>query len=201
MPSIKYISKKEFADLCRVSLPALSKAAKAGNISVASNGKINPNSIKNVKYKVRALARARNRGPTKREIAAERAAMVEDVKNRLVEDEVYKAEVASKTAVEIARIKAQTTKINMDIAREAGRLILREIVEGYFGKLASVFSGLMHPMGQRIAPLIADILDVEDPDIVNRIQEVIDTENERIIGEVQRITDEASLGTDTSDTD
>jgi len=194
MATINYIGKKEFAELCNVSPGGVTRAIKSGLVQVSHNGKINPQLVKNLKYKVTARERAKKRPPTRYEMKKQYEEIARGVKSELQEEQIMQTEVLSKTAIEIARIQAQTTKLNMDIAENTGRLILREIVASYFGQLASVFTSLAHPMGQRIAPAIADVMDVEDPEIILKIQDLIDKENERIINEVKRVTADADTG-------
>jgi hypothetical protein len=100
----------------------------------------------------------------------------------------------SKNRVEIRRIQAQTTKMNMDIAENAGRLILREKVSGFFARLATLATNLILPMGQRVASDIGDLCGVTDPKVLLKIQDIIDKENERVLQGFKAVAEDAAKG-------
>lgn len=113
------------------------------------------------------------------------------------ESEDIEAEVTSgtdslsKTEADIRRIKAQTAKLNMEMAKEAKRLILREKVSVFFAQLATTVTNLVLPMGQRLAQDICDKLEVNDPEKIIVVQNMIDAENERVINEYKRVAEDA----------
>lgn len=94
----------------------------------------------------------------------------------------------TKMDVEIVRIQSQTTKINMEIAEKVGRFFLKEEVQNLFGRLATTFANLIHPLGQRLAPDICDICGITDSAIMIQVQNLIEHELEIAINEVKRLS-------------
>lgn len=197
----KYIQ-KHFAIICDVSPPAISKAIKQGRLILVNNEIDLDNYINRAYYENRMSRLKRPMAPPPGAetppVIPKKPAYVrkkhtkqrksDDLDITLPSDDDI---TGSKLAYEIARIKSQTAKIDLDIAEKMEKLISRSRVDSYFAEFASVFSNMVLPMGQRLAKDICDEMKITDPAVLLRIQVLIDTENERAANEIKRIASKA----------
>lgn len=213
MVSVYYKTMAEFSRMCSISRSAITQAVERKEVKVSENGKINPKQRLNaqfLEYKQRQYAEKLLLKAEKEVTKVEKETVAEPVKKkakprprqaRTVKIKPDKGELGgealkkatgtvTKMDVEILRIEAQTTKINMEIAEKSGRFYLKEQVDDVFGKLSATFANLVHPLGQRLASDICDLCEVTEPKIILQVQGIIDVENERAIDEVKRITNE-----------
>jgi len=190
----KYLNSKDFAAACGVSPAAITKAVKKGHLVRDGKNRLNTRLPRNKAYldlKTKTphqIALSKFSGPPKLHTNMTPEEVAYDVAYEKEQGLMEKGDKATKIDVEIARIRAQTVKINMDIAEKAGRFILKDLVSKVFGELASTTANLVHPMGQRLSSDICDVLGITDPNKILKVQAMIDTENERYISEVKRIT-------------
>jgi hypothetical protein len=89
-------------------------------------------------------------------------------------------------AAEMARIQAQTNKINLSIAERLGTLVPRDEVAKAFGRIYAVSVNHLLNMGDRLAPIIAGICGASDQDAKIKIKNKIDTEITRALDELKR---------------
>lgn len=93
----------------------------------------------------------------------------------------------SKREADRLKAIAQAAKINAELAAYIGELIDKDQVIKLFGKIHKVQSDLFVPMGERMAPLLAAICGIADPEITNAIKLKIDEEVSRGLEELKRI--------------
>jgi len=201
MPTVTYKSLAQFAKMCSVSRSAITQANDRGDLFISRNGKIDPAQKKNNTFLRNHLARVENEEREKENAETK----VKKTRKRAKPKGGKKVAPSPRTResmgvtptkidVEIARIQAQTTKINMDIAEKMGRFFLREEVEGLFGKLSTTFSNLIHPLGQRLAPDICDICGITDSAKMIEVQNLLERELEIAVNEVKRLAKDVEKG-------
>jgi hypothetical protein len=201
----KYLTQKAFAELVGVSSAAIFKAIRDGRVVKTSRG-IDPDHPTN-KYYLEQTSRYRdpktngkkagskseNRSTKKK--AKKKTAKSEQEKEQETEREeeiVIRPKIRSgrtKANAERKRIEAQTTKLNIEIARKMGILVLREDVSKAFGKIYSVAINHFLPMGDRLAPILAGICGTSDQERVIKVKEKIDNEMTRALEELKRGTE------------
>jgi hypothetical protein len=97
----------------------------------------------------------------------------------------------TKVDADIARIKAQTAKLHIELAQQMKILVLKELVDNAWGKIYSTAVNYLLPMGQRLAPTLCKKLGVTDPELILEIQNLIDDEVQKAVGQIKRVTTEA----------
>jgi hypothetical protein len=68
-----------------------------------------------------------------------------------------------------------------------GELVDKKAVSQIFNKLWSVDSSQLTPIATKLAPEIASICSVDDPEIITQIRKKIDTEIWRVLGHSKRL--------------
>jgi len=95
-----------------------------------------------------------------------------------------------KEAAEIRRIEVQTEKMELAMAKDAGRLVNREFVDRFFGRVSAVIWNNLFPVGDKSMVLIAAELGINEDEVKIKIKNLIDLEQEAAIGELKRVMQE-----------
>jgi hypothetical protein len=191
-----YYTQSEFAKKCGVVRATISRAVKVGTVAITENG-IDPANPTNVYYLEQQARRhaARKRRP---KTQAREVPPIPGLPKRkpgrpptkIVDhsslDEDGNPTVYDRPAAELARVQAQTNKINLSIAERLGTLVPREEVAKAFGKIYSVSVNHLLTMGDRLAPLLAGICGTGDQETVIKLKNKIDHEITRALSELKR---------------
>jgi len=186
------IRKSDFARLLNLTPTAITLAIKRGDVAVTSNGKIDTDHPKNVQYA--ALAKAKKKH-TRRGMSEERK-KAKPIRNKIRElsddmdknEDDFSEEYEPKTIVEkleIEKLKAQTNKLNVSVAKELNILVLRSFVEDTIRRFSTVISSFLLSMGDRVASEVAAICEIEDVEIKLQMKEIIDRDVERTLKAVK----------------
>lgn len=92
----------------------------------------------------------------------------------------------TKNQADIAKVLVTTANEKVKLAQRIGTLILKEQVVKIFGRLYSVIMNYFHPLGQRLAPIVAGICGVTDSAKIMEIEKAIDEEIMRGITEFKK---------------
>lgn len=196
------LRKSEFAEYCKVSAPAITKAIVAGRVRTTPNGKFvdmnHPITMEYVRIKLSdgpaPKQKRKKRKPASKPPAKRIAQSKKPPPSGLDDSEDVYGE-GTKTAVDVKRVIAATTKINLEIAEKAGRFLLKERVAVFFAKISTAVTQKLTPLGARLASDIGDICGVSDPAKILEIQLLIEAETQRAIEDFKRVAKEAGAGT------
>lgn len=88
------------------------------------------------------------------------------------------------------KLRAQTRKIEMEMAEKMGDLIPRKDVERAFSLISSSLINYIYPLGERMAPIIAGLFESIDQKKINETKLTLEKEISRALEAVKKdITD------------
>ncbi len=171
------LTKQAFADSVGVTRQAVLYAIKQGHVRL-KDGRINADDPINKRYKADAIARKKKtekgRQEEKKKIAKNadtnsvRSYANSDSFPEDVDPDTIKADY------QIEKLKAQTSKINLDIAKTTGEVVLRDLVDRLMGRLGTTIASYLLTMGDRVTPELTAVTETIDPERVLQIKTIID---------------------------
>lgn len=192
------LNKSQFATRLKLSRTAIGKAVAAGAV-ICINGEIDTDHPTNKSYaeidrsakkeaKQAVVVKPDKPEPEKKGDSGDKkpAGKTSAKSKTKIIDYSTAGIMPTKTEVDIGRGLVITAKEKVKLAQLIGTLILREEVEKLFGRLYSIILNFFHPLGQRLAPIVAGICGVTDPVIILKIEKAIDKENMRGLGEFKK---------------
>jgi len=183
------VSKSEFARTVGVAPSSINKAIKNGRLRVVGEGrkaKINLEDELTREYQKADSEQRRTSGTqkTKKKTINTKAPPPQERERQYIIPDSN----VSKHQADTDRIKAQTALTHIKIAEQMKILILREKVDKNFGNMASILLNHFHPLGTRLAPILAGLCGVTDQEIVLKIEKTINKEVFRGLEEFKRVT-------------
>jgi phage terminase Nu1 subunit (DNA packaging protein) len=174
------VTQTEFADLCGVKRQAIGKAIAAGYVVLNEHRRIDLDSEVNKHYIGKRTPQRQNKmvGPG----SDERRKHILPPSGGT--DDGY----SNKAEADLAKTRAQTAKLHVEMARELNVLIHQEVVDKAFGALNGAFVSHILPQGFRIAEEICALFADSSPEKKLAVQKIVDDENEKMLEEIKRET-------------
>lgn len=97
----------------------------------------------------------------------------------------------NKATIDKIRVLEVALKTRVEREQRRGNLIDRSLVQVIFGKLYQIDTNEFRTMGAVLAPEVAGMLGVEDPEKVLKVEQMIDDEVIKILGHVHRLLNDA----------
>lgn len=182
-------TKSEFARMLGVSPQAINKACNTGKLDLVAEGKKSKIYLEGEltgEY-IRSGTDQRNRADDQKTTKRKKKKKSADIKEPLTRITVPKNH-SSKHDAEIKRIEAQTANLQLKFAEQMKAVILLEKVDKKFGNLSSILLNHFHPLGDRLAPIIAGLCGVNDHEKILEIKKIIDKEIFRGLEETKRVS-------------
>jgi len=89
------------------------------------------------------------------------------------------------------RILTQNAREKINLAKEMGLLIEKDMVDKLFDKLYAILLNHFHPAGDRLSPVLCDVAGVTDPAVRIKMKKIIDEEVTRGLREFKREAENA----------
>lgn len=185
------LNKSAYARLLSLTPSAIQAAISRGDVKPHRTGKIDPDHPTNLQY---AKQVALKKKYTKRGLSDERKKQA-PITNRIRElsNDMDKPEedldgnsdfeeYVPKTIVErleIEKLKAQTNKLNVSVAKELNMLTLRSFVDETVRRFSTVITSYFLSMGDRIAAELAAECEIETTEFKLKIKSLIDRDVEQ----------------------
>lgn len=191
--SLQVYKKSEFSRIAGVSKAAITKAERAGHI-VVEDKRIDITHPKNAAY----LASNRDRRPKVNNGELEKNGFEpkpspKKMESRKIQPRIYRESGnlfgTTKEAADVLRIQAQTANLQLKYAERLKILVFRKDVEQVFQKIYSVAVNYFLVFGDRLAPILASLCNVNDQKIIIEMKNRIDKEVSRALEELKRQTE------------
>ena len=197
------VTSTEFAKIAKVSRQAIAKALKAGklrNVGKEKRVKIDMHDGLAEDY-LKAQHLKEVDGTAKKQIQKENSKKVNHEqpkqhgnKEKLtpIEEEAEKIqirhleEIRNKSDYSKLKDKTAIDKMNLEMDKQLGNLLSKEIVNKKFGQMSSVILNYMHPLGDRLSAIIAGIFESTDNAKILETKKVIDDETMKAITEFKK---------------
>ena len=166
-PLKKYVSQVEFAKMCKVSASAIQHQTKRGGLVKDAKGKIDITHPVNAQYlKVK-------KGFKPPEL--------------IIKEEERNTILVPGNSMKQEKEKETVRKLWIHNNKQLGLLVDRELVKKYFGEMGAVIINYLFPIGNRLAPGIAGICEINDPVIIKQIEELINQEIMKGLKEFKKV--------------
>ncbi len=198
---VRYLSQNQLAKLTGVSKQGISKAVSQGRVVRISLG-IDPTHPTN-RHFIERLEMVRGTAepePTKTRKTNQRkrsgrargskTTKTQTIKPKTANGETTMIGGYSKTQIDIQKSVAQIQEIQLKVDERRRKLISRELVDRFFGKLYLVDSNEWKTLPDRLAPEMAAIFENDDPEKILEVSKRIDKEVYRTLSHVKRMMDD-----------
>lgn len=186
----------QFADLAGISRQRVSVLAKSGRL-LRVDGRLDPDHPINADYlasrtepkkekKPAVVVKPDKPEPKKKGDSGDKKSAGKTSAKSKTKIVDYSTVGISKTEADINKILVTTANEKVKLAQRLRTLILKEEVDKLFGRLYSIVLNFFHPLGQRLAPIVAGICGVTDPVKILKIEKAIDKEIMRGLGEFKK---------------
>jgi len=174
--------KVEFARLLGITPGALTQAIKSGSVSVTRDKKINLRNVKNIRYANDCRARKEKTAKGQSE-ESKKNPKYETAKAAYRQAQELDPELDGpiKADYQIAKLEAQTRKLQISNARDLKMLLDRKFVDNVIGRIASVIANHMLTMGDRISADCAAVCGALTPENKIAVKQLIDKDTTRSI--------------------
>ncbi len=103
-------------------------------------------------------------------------------------------EIRSKSDYSKLKDKASVDKMNMEMDRQLGGLLSKDIIDKKFGQMSSTIVNYLFPLGDRLASQIAGVFESTDNEKILKTKELIDNETMKAITEFKKACTTEDLG-------